>query len=63
MQPISLVIADTAKLELELPVNLNILFSQNINKLSRNTLSPTTVSSTLKLPAPEPLLNASSSKG
>jgi hypothetical protein len=35
-----------------LPDNLNILFSQNINKSSRKTLSPVISSSTLKLPAP-----------
>ena len=52
IHPISLVTSDTAKLELELPVSLNILVSQNINKSSRKTLSHVISSSTLKLPAP-----------
>ena len=59
----SRVTAVTAKLELEEPLSLNILFSQNINKSSRKTLSPVIVSSTFILPAPLPLLKLSSSKG
>ena len=63
IQPISLVTGATAKSLDELPVNLNILFSQNINKFSRKTFSPTIVSSTLTDPAPLPELKASSSNG
>ena len=63
IQPMLRVTDVTAKLELDVPVNLNIRVSQNINKSSRKTLRPTTVSSTLKLPAPYPLTKASSSKG
>ena len=59
----SRVTAVTAKFEELVPVSLNILFSQNTNKSSRKTLRPVTVSSTEKLPAPLPLLKASSSKG
>ena len=53
----------TAKLVLDVPDSLNILVSQNINKSSRKTLSPTIVSSTLMLPAPSPDVKLSSSKG
>jgi len=63
MHPMFLVTGFTAKSDRDEPVTWNILFSQNINKLSRNVLSPVTVSSTFILPAPEPLLNASSSNG
>mgnify|MGYP003670635724 CR=1 FL=1 len=45
IQPMFLVIGVTSKLARELPVNLNILFSQNINNASRKTFSPTIVSS------------------
>ena len=62
-QPIFLVTGSTAKLANEEPVSLNILFSQNIKRLSRKTLSPTTVSSTLMLPAPSAESKSSSSNG
>jgi len=55
MHPMFLVTGSTTKFELEEPVSLNILFSQNINKLLRKTFNATTVSSTCTLPAPEPL--------
>ena len=42
IQPMLRVTTVTAKLELDVPVNLNIRVSQNINKSSRKTLSPTT---------------------
>ena len=45
----------------ELPPNLNILFSQKINSSLRKAFNPTIVSSTLKLPAPEPDVKSSSS--
>ena len=63
MQPISRVTAVTAKSELDVPDNLNILFSQNTNKSSRKTLRPVIVSSTFKLPAPLPDEKLSSSNG
>jgi 2-phospho-L-lactate guanylyltransferase (CobY/MobA/RfbA family) len=59
----SRVTAVTAKFELDVPVNLNILFSQKINKSSRKTFSCVIVSSTLILPAPLPLLKPSSLNG
>ena len=63
MQPMSRVTAVTAKFELEVPDNLNILFSQNTNKSSRKTLRPVIVSSTFRLPAPLPELKPSSLNG
>ena len=54
IQPMLRVTGVIAKLALDVPDSLNILVSQNINKSSRKTLSPTTVSSTFKLPAPSP---------
>ena len=59
MHPILRVTGTIAKSLNVLPVNLNILFSQNINKASRNVFSPVIVSSTLILPAPLPELKAS----
>ena len=50
--PISLVTGCIAKSLRVDPVILNILFSQNINKESLNTFSPTMLSSTLIVPAP-----------
>ena len=63
IQPMFLVTGTIAKSDDELPPILNILFSQKINKLSRKTFSPTTVSSTLMLPAPLPELKPSSLNG
>ena len=63
MQPMFLVTGCTEKSEELEPVSLNILFSQKINRLSRKTFNATTVSSTLILPAPEPLLKPSSLNG
>ena len=62
-QPMFLVTGTTLKSLVELPVNLNILFSQNIKRLSRNTFSPVIVSSTLMLPAPLLDVKSSSLKG
>ena len=63
IQPMSLVTGTIAKSLSEDPVRLKIRFSQKINKLSRNTFSPTIVSSTLILPAPSLAVKSSSSKG
>ena len=54
MQPILLVTDWIAKSDDELPVSLNILFSQKIKRESRKTFIPVIVSSTRMLPAGSP---------
>ena len=61
--PIFLVTGVIEKSACELPDNLNILFSQNINKSLRKTFKPTIVSSTLILPPPIATEKLLSSKG
>ena len=51
IQPIRLVTGVIENVVEPTPVSLNILFSQNINKLSRKTLRPVIVSSTFIVPA------------